>query len=149
MQDIPPDEEGIADGSPLRQLMPYHDLSSASQAYIKRRRQKLLEIRARRMGTEYDFEEEGSHELFWQDILQRGAVSDDMPPTRTQDDTSVPFSLSAMRTTQTNGDYGDGVCRTGTMDSSQVDYAGTSNVQTSKSSRKTTTVVNPKNSSTG
>eukprot|EP00562_Extubocellulus_spinifer_P021164 CAMPEP_0178612302 /NCGR_PEP_ID=MMETSP0698-20121128/1057_1 /TAXON_ID=265572 /ORGANISM="Extubocellulus spinifer, Strain CCMP396" /LENGTH=543 /DNA_ID=CAMNT_0020250959 /DNA_START=364 /DNA_END=1995 /DNA_ORIENTATION=+ len=140
MQDIPPDEEGIADGSPLRQLMPYHDLSSASETYIKRRRQKLLEIRKRRLGVDYDFEEEESHGIFCQGILQRGAVSDDVPPTRAQEGIPVPFNLSAMPTTRTNGDDEDGV-RTGTIDSSQVDNAGTSEVISRKSSRKTTVTM--------
>jgi len=140
MQDIPPDEEGIADGSPLRQLMPYHDLSSASETYIKRRRQKLLEIRKRRLGVDYDFEEEESHGIFCQGILQRGAVSDDVPPTRAQEGIPVPFNLSAMPTTPINGDDRDGA-RTGTIDSSQVDYAGTSEVISRKSSRKTTVTM--------
>jgi len=149
MQDIPPEEEEeIADGSPLRQLMPYHDLSSASETYIKRRRQKLLEIRKRRLGVDYDFEEEESHGIFCQGILQRGAVSDDVPPTRAQEGIPVPFNLSAMPTTRTNGDDEDGV-RTGTIDSSQVDNAGTSEVISRKSSRKTTVTmdVSPKKSS--
>jgi len=141
MQDIPPEEEEeIADGSPLRQLMPYHDLSSASETYIKRRRQKLLEIRKRRLGVDYDFEEEESHGIFCQGILQRGAVSDDVPPTRAQEGIPVPFNLSAMPTTPINGDDRDGA-RTGTIDSSQVDYAGTSEVISRKSSRKTTVTM--------
>lgn len=55
MRGVTQDDDEIADGSSLRQLKPYRDLSSASESYIKRRRQRLLEDRARRLGSNCDY----------------------------------------------------------------------------------------------
>ena len=81
-REVEPDEDDIADGSSLRQLKPYRDLSSASSSYIKHRRKRLLEERARRLGSNCDY-----------------VISEEDPPRRVEE--KSPLRLSERQKTQT------------------------------------------------